>query len=149
MKVNEFFLRRWRLLPAAVICALSLIASHAFFDNPHAQSGKLTLISQETSTRAIAVDSVTQKREPFTPTSEVAWGEDNHTRIMMFAMGLSAKTDPASVTASAEDGNHTIHSLTVEYVGPVVGQEWLTAVVLKLDDQISQLSDVGDVLVGI
>ena len=149
MRVNEFFLRRGRLLPAAAVCVLALVTSHAFFDNPQAQNGKLTLISQETSTRAIAVDSVTQKREPFSPTSEVSWGNDSRTRIMLFAMGLSAKTDPASVTANAEDGNHTIHSLTVEYIGPVADQEWLTAVVLKLDDQLSQISDVGDVLVGI
>jgi len=146
MRVNEFFLRRWRLLPATAVCALALVTSHALFDRPHAQNGKLTLISQETSTRAIAVDSVTQKREPFSPTSEVSWGNDNRSRIMLFAMGLSAKTDPESVTANAEDANHTIHSLTVEYLGPVADQEWMTSVVLRLNDQIS---DVGDVLVGI
>src|SRR6185503_8362892 len=115
------------LLPAAAVCALALVTSQSFFDKPHAQNSKLVLISQETSTRAIAVDSVTQKREPFNPTSEVSWGNDNHTRIMVFAMGLSVKTDPATVTASAEDGNHTVHSLTVEYIGPVADQEWLTA----------------------
>jgi uncharacterized protein GlcG (DUF336 family) len=123
-----------------------LVASQALVVKPHAQNGKLTLISQETSTRAIAVDSVTQKREPFSPTSEVPWASDHRTRIMLFAMGLSAKTDPASITASAEDGNHTIYSLTVEYIGPVVGQDWLTAIVLKLGDN---MNDFGDVLVGI
>src|SRR3954469_25389207 len=115
---KEFFLRRWRLLPAAFVCALALFAGQELFDHPHAQNGKLTLISQETSTRAIAVDSVTQKREPFSTTSVVSWGGDNHTRIMLFAMGLPAKTDPATVTAAAEDGNHASHSLAVEYVGP-------------------------------
>ena len=109
--VKELFLRRWRVVPAAALCLLALAASQTLVDNPHAQTGKLTLISQETSTRAIAVDSVTQKKEPFSPTSEVAWGNDSRTRIMLFAMGLSAKTDPASVTANAEDGNHAIHSL--------------------------------------
>ena len=143
---KEFFIRRWRLLPAAVVCALALVAGQALFDHPHAQNGKLTLISQETSTRAIAVDSVTQKREPFSTTSVVSWGSDNRTRIMLFAMGLPANTAPANVTAAAEDGNHAIHSLTVEYIGPVADQEWMTAIVLKLDDQ---MNDVGDVLVGI
>ncbi len=142
----EFFRRRWRLLPAALVCALALLATQALLDHPRAQNGKLILISQETSTRAIALDSVTQKREPFSPTSEVSWGNDHHTRIMLFAMGLSATTDPASVAAAAEDGNHAIHSLTVEYIGPVTNQDWMTAIVLKLDDQ---MSDVGDVLVGI
>ena len=114
--------------------------------NPRAQTTRLTLISQETSTRAIALDSVTQKREPFSTTSDVLWGNDNRTRIMLFAMGLAPKTDPASVTAEAEDGNHTFRSLKVEYVGPVAEQDWMTAIVLRLDDQ---MSDVGDVLVGI
>lgn len=143
---TEFFLRRWRLLPAALVCAVALLATQPLFVNPHAQNGKLSLISQETSTRAIAIDSVTQKGEPFNPTSAVSWGNDYHTRIMLFAMGLPVKTDPSLVTADAEDGNQVIHSLTVEYIGPVTNQDWMTAIVLKLDDQ---MSDVGDVLVGI
>jgi uncharacterized protein GlcG (DUF336 family) len=67
---------------------------------------------------------------------------------MLFAMGLSLQPDESAavVTAEAEDGAANIYALTVEYVGPVPEQDWMTAVVVRLDDQ---MADVGDVLVGI
>ena len=109
---------------------------------------RLTLISQETSTRGIAIDSITQTREPFALISPVSWGNDNRTRLMLFAMGLSLQPDEtaAAVTANAEDGAHNRYSLSVEYVGPVPDQEWLSSVIVRLNDQ---MGDVGDVLVGI
>ncbi len=104
------------------------------------------MISQETSTRAIALDSVTQKHEPFSSTSEVTWGNDNRERIMLFAMGLDRNISPADISATAEDGSHNLYPLTVEYIGPVPEQDWVTSVVVRLNDQIG---DVGDVLIGI
>ena len=67
---------------------------------------------------------------------------------MLFAMGLSLQPDEpvTAVTADAEDDAHHLYSLIVEYVGPVPDQQWLSSVVVRLDDQIS---DVGDVLVRI
>jgi hypothetical protein len=50
------------------------------------------------------------------------------------------------ITADAEDGEHRHFDLTVEYVGPVPHQEWISAVVVKLNDT---LGDVGDVLVRV
>jgi uncharacterized protein GlcG (DUF336 family) len=128
------------------ICLLGMLAAGALVTASFAQSTKVTLISQETSTRAIAVDSVTQKREPFAPTSEVIWGNDNHTRIMLFAMGLDAGASLSDLAASAQDGANHTYSLPVEYIGPVPNQGWVTSIVLRLDDQ---MIDLGDVLVGI
>src|SRR6267154_179084 len=70
------------------------------------------------------------------------------TRFLVFAMGLSLQPGEgtSAVTADAEDGTHHIHHLPVEYVGPVPEQEWVSSIVLRLDDQ---LGDAGDVLVGI
>lgn len=118
----------------------------ALFERNLAQANKLILISQETSTRAIAMDSVTRKREPFDSTSEVTWGNDNRTRVMLFAMGLDPKTSPSSITANAEDASHKLYPLTVEYVGPVPQQGWVTAIVVRMNDQ---MGDLGDVLIGI
>jgi len=144
----DFFANWTRLFLAISICALLLISNPSFPHKTRAQTNRLTLISQETSTRAIAIDSITQTREPFAPSSQVAWGNDNRTRIMLFAMGLSLQPDEtvAAVTASAEDGAHNRYSLGVEYVGPVPAQEWLSSVIVRLNDQ---MGDVGDVLVGI
>lgn len=144
----KLFGKRTRFLLPAFACVLLLVGPQFFFYNAHSQGNKLILISEESSTRAVAVDSVTQKHEPFTTTSTVQWGRDNRTRIMIFAMGLSLQPGEAAtvVTADAEDGAHKIYHLPIEYVGPVPEQEWISSIVLRLDDQ---LTDVGDVLVGI
>src|SRR2546421_7159855 len=143
---GKAFPRRRQVFLAVSVAIGTLAPASALFDHSRAQSAKLTLISQETSTRAIALDSVTQKHEPFNSTSEVTWGNDNHQRVMLFAMGLDRSTPPADISASAEDGSHNIYPLTVEYIGPVPEQDWVTSVVIRLNDRIG---DVGDVLIGI
>src|SRR5882672_4806687 len=140
--------KRMRFLLPTFVCALLMVGAPILTDNVHSQSNKLTLISEETSTRAVAVDSVTQKHEPFSTRSSVSWGSDSRTRVMIFAMGLNLQPgeDATVVTADAEDGAHHIYHLAVEYVGPVPEQDWISSIVLGLDDQ---MSDVGDVLIGI
>lgn len=106
------------------------------------------LISEETSTRAIAVDSVTQMREPFPLMASIPFGSDKRTRIMLFAMNLRLLPGEgtAAVTADAEDAAHRIYPLRVEYIGPVPDQAWATSIVLRLHDE---MDDPGDVLVRI
>src|SRR2546426_264638 len=127
----KLFRRRWHFLLAASISIAAIITS-PLIKYSRAQAKMLTLISHETSTRAIAVDSVTLKTEPFNPTSELPWGNDGHARLMLFAMGLDRSASPAEITASAEDGAHNLCSLTVEHVGPVPEQDWAMAVVVRL-----------------
>ncbi|MGB8510323.1 MAG: hypothetical protein WCD76_18240, partial [Pyrinomonadaceae bacterium] len=113
-----------------------------------AQSARPVLISEATSTRAIAFDSVTHLREPFALTSPVRFAADTRTRVMLFAMNLHPNTagDFSGLTADAEDGAQRVHALEVEHVGPVPGQEWMTSIVVRLGDG---LGDAGDVLVRV
>jgi hypothetical protein len=53
----------------------------------------------------------------------------------------------SALTATAEDGAHNVYPLTVERVDPVPGFEWMSAVVLRLSDQMS--NSTGEVFVGI
>jgi uncharacterized protein GlcG (DUF336 family) len=147
MKAKVFGKRLRFLLPAFAI-ALLIFNLPSPSQNVHSQSNKLVLISDETSTRAVAVDSVTKKHEPFATTSTVQWGSDNRTRIMIFAMGivLQPGETAGAIAADAEDGAHNIYHLAVEYVGPVPEQDWISSIVLRLDPK---LNDVGDVLIGI
>jgi len=144
----ELLGKRMRFLLPTFVCALLIVGAPILTDNVHSQSNKLVLISEETSTRAVAVDSVTQKHEPFSTRSTVPWGSDSRTRIMLFVMGLNLQPGEAvsAITADAEDGAHNIHHLAVEYVGPVPEQDWISSIVLRLNDQ---MADVGDVLIGI
>jgi uncharacterized protein GlcG (DUF336 family) len=144
--VSESFTRPLRLLLLVYASALLLTPDLLYFVPAHAQANKLVLISEETSTRAIAVDSVTRQREPFSSRSGVPWSADSRTRVMLFAMGLDANAPTAGVTAGAEDASHRVYPLAVEYVGKVSELEWATAIVVRLSDD---MSDLGDVLVGI
>lgn len=106
------------------------------------------LLSKANSTRAIAVESTSRLAEPFSPTAPVRFGIDERARVILFASNLTLLPGEtaASVTASAEDGNHIQYPLTVEYVGSVPNLSGMTSVIVRLHDN---LGDVGDVLVGI
>ena len=128
---------------AASLLLTLLIAAHAA-----GQSQPPVLISEPNSTRAIALESVTLTREPFPLNSLIAWSPDSRTRVIVFALNLEMEPgeDPANVIADAEDASKRHYALKVENVAPVPGQEWMTALTLRLDDQ---LTTVGDVLVRI
>jgi uncharacterized protein GlcG (DUF336 family) len=127
------------------VCLFASVHTALLSGRVAAQSSRPVLISEATSTRAVALDSVTRVHEPFALDSPVPFGADRRTRVMLFALNL-AGGDASSVTADAEDGAGRVYPLTVEYVGAVPGQEWMTSVVLRLHDE---MGDAGDVLVRV
>ena len=143
-----FFQSHLRPIVFWTACVLLTFFCLTRFGDVSAQLPGPILISREDSTRAIAYDSVTHQREPFTATAPIRFGSDPATRIMVFAMNLTLQPNDAitAVTADAEDANHNVLPLTVEHVGTVPDQPWATSIVLRLDEQ---LGDVGDVLVRI
>jgi uncharacterized protein GlcG (DUF336 family) len=145
---REVFSCGLRIFLATCLSALLLVPGLFLFANDatHAQSNKLILISQETSTRAVAVDSVTQQREPFNPQFALVWSADNRTRIVLFAMGLDPNAPASAVTAYAEDGSRRSYELKIEFVGRMQELDWATAIVMRLPDE---MGDVGDVLIGV
>jgi uncharacterized protein GlcG (DUF336 family) len=131
-------------LAVAVVASLNAPARRAA-----AQSASPVLVSEAVSTRAVALDASTRVREPFALVSPVRFGADARTRLMLFAMNLhlAPGEDASAVTADAEDASHKTYALAVEYVGTVPGQEWMSSVVVRLNEQLS--ADSGDVLVRI
>ena len=91
------------------------------------------LISEQTSTRAIALDASTLTKEPFPLAAPVNFGADGRTRVMLFANNLTLLPgeDASVVTAEAEDGSHQRYPLNVEYVGPVPDLNSVTQVILR------------------
>ena len=136
-------LRHAVLLTAFLLFAISVVK----FDRARAQSSPV-LISQTDSTRAIAFDAVTHRREPFNTTADIKFGSDSATRIMLFAMNLLLQPDEtaSAVTADAEAADHTLYTLTVEYVGPVPDNPWVSSVIIRVP---ANLPATGDVLVRI
>ncbi len=118
-------------LAAASFCLTMLVVSpnRAARAAPQINSAAtaLTLLTQTNSTRAIAIESVTSRSEPFPPTEPILFGTDNRTRVMLFAtnLNLNPGENASAVTGDAEDASHAHYPLTVEYVGAVTGFEWM------------------------
>lgn len=95
-------------------------------------------------TRVLAIDSVLRTIEPFQLNYTYPWVADQRTRVMLFAkhFDLPAGEGAANLTVTAEDKDHRVYPLTVEWAGKVDGQDWLIGVVVRLSDE---MADVGDV----
>ncbi|MEK6283992.1 MAG: IPT/TIG domain-containing protein, partial [Acidobacteriota bacterium] len=105
------------------------------------------LLTVEGTGRAIAFDSVTWVREPFSIITEFNFSVDKRARVMLFATDIDLSVENALVVAAqAEDSQNRIYPLTVEFVGKVPSFEWLTQVIVKLPDE---LGNVGEVRVSI
>jgi hypothetical protein len=112
------------------------------------QTPRPVLLSDPTSTRAVALDSVTRAREPFQPESSIQWGADRRTRVTLFAMNLKLQPgeNASAVTAFAEEVTGRRYILKVEYVGDASGATDVSELIVRLSDD---LGDVGDVKVWI
>lgn len=128
-----------------------------------------TLISTSTTTRAIALESVTMRAEPFSLASEGNFNAaDPRTRIEIFCMNLDFLAgemsqsgnilvgDPKALMVDAEDAAHNHYPLKVEYVAqvpPLLDSQGnittdfrgLYMVIVRLND--SMTSNLGDVLI--
>lgn len=94
------------------------------------------LVSESGSDIAIALDSFTMLRDPFSLTNPFNFSSDKRTRLMLFAtnMDLLPGEDSSAVTARAEDAAMNVFPLTVEFVGKVPGLDQFTQIVVKLPD---------------
>jgi uncharacterized delta-60 repeat protein len=98
------------------------------------------------SNHAIALDSVTFQRDPFSIVDDSNLSPDHRTRIILFAgnLTLGSGQNFAAVTVQAED-SAGVHNLPVEFVGKVPGFDWLTQIVVKLPDSLAK----GNALVSV
>ncbi len=134
----------------ALVCAgLTAFVCGAFAPVTAAPSISPTLISvSAASTRAVVLESVSMRGEPFSLSSEGNFSpNDPRTRITLFVMNLDllAGETENSLTADAEDAAHVHYPLKVEYVGQVPNFEGIYMVVLRLNDLMT--ANLGDVLV--
>ena len=134
----------------ATVCAVvALLICGAVAPASAAPSISPTLISVSAgSTRAVALESVSMRAEPFSLLSEANFSpNDPRTRITLFVMNLDllAGETENSLAVDAEDGAHVHYPLRVEYVGQVPSFQGVYMVVVRLND--SMTANLGDVLV--
>ncbi|HYV82169.1 MAG TPA: DUF1800 domain-containing protein [Pyrinomonadaceae bacterium] len=113
-----------------------------------ATNKKPVLLSQAASTRAIALESVTFRAEPFSPTTDPAFSADTRTRICIFAMNLELLPGEGSnaFSSDVQDSTGKLYPLRVEFVGQVPNFPGITMIVVRLADD---LGDTGDVLLRV
>ena len=106
------------------------------------------LLTEANTSRAIALDSVTHRRDPFSVVTTYNFSMDQRTRIMLFATSveLAPGETASAITAQAEDSQQRIYPVAVEYVGKVPNFDWLTQVNVKLP---GELINAGDIWVSI
>ncbi len=137
--------KRYRSLLFSGACLAALaVGLFVVQQRTSAQMTRPVLISDAGSTRAVALESVTRLREPFTRTEMHNFASDRRTRIQFLVLNVEPFANPANVQVEAEDVNHRVYALQVEHIGGVPGQPLLSSITVRLSDDIG---DVGDVLV--
>jgi hypothetical protein len=103
---------------------------------------KPSIMTEELTFRAIALDSVTMVREPFSLRNIFNFSSDQRTRIMLFAAGvdLLPGESPSSVQVQLEDSDHRIYPLVVESILPLPNLPF-SQIIAKLPDSIAVEGD--------
>jgi uncharacterized protein (DUF1800 family) len=137
MRIASCGARKFNFLFVLLICFSGTVAA--------ASNKKPVLLSQDTSTRAIALESVTFRSEPFKPTASPAFSSDTRTRICIFAMDLELLPGEGAnaFTSDVQDASGKLYPLAVEFIGQVPNFPGITMIVVRLADD---LGDAGDVL---
>ena len=96
------------------------------------------LLTEEGANRALALDSVTFKTDPFPVRSSNNFSQDQTTRLMLLSANLDLQPgdDASMVTAQADDGKGHAYPLNVEWVGRLPSLDWITVVIAKLPDTL-------------
>lgn len=96
------------------------------------------LLTDAATGRAVALDSVTLRRDPFPLSTEQNFAPDKRTRLLLFAVNAELRSGESvsAVTGRIEDSQGNVLPLTVESVAKVPNFGWLTQVTVRLPDEL-------------
>ncbi len=120
------------------VVSLSNGAVYEIKSKPQAPS----ILTDEITLRAAALDSVTMVREPFSLRNIFNFSTDQRTRIMFFASGIDFLPGESlvSVTVQLEDSEHHLYPLVIEDIRKVPNFDF-SQIIVKLPDSISMEGD--------
>ena len=123
----------------------TLVVAGQLFTVTQAPGLAPALFTEEASTKALALDSVTLVRDPFTVLTGDNFSQDQRRRVALFAANaeLLSEENVSALTVLAEDSQQRVFPLTVEYVGRVPGYDWLTQFNVRLPDELENAGDVS------
>jgi hypothetical protein len=96
------------------------------------------LLKEENTEFAIALDSVTQLRDPFSLLNPHNLSTDSRNRVSLFVwrLGLLQSDTTADLIVVAEDDQGRTYDLVVDYIGPLPDVSEVTQVVVRLPDNV-------------
>jgi hypothetical protein len=102
------------------------------------------LLTEAGTNHAVALDSVTQVRDPFPIIGLHNFSSDQRTRVTLFVtnLGLAAGSDPSAVSVKVYSVFAPGLSLPVENIGQLSGVDGVSSIVVRLTDQLPA-GDVG------
>lgn len=103
-----------------------------------------SLLTEQNTERALALESVTHLRLPSFSVGRHQFSSDTATRVMLFAtdLELGQGESPSTITAQAQDSLQRTFPLTVEYVGKIPNNDWLTQVIVKVPVDIESSENI-------
>jgi hypothetical protein len=109
------------------------------------QPANFSLLTEENSDYAIALDAVTLMRGPFKVTTWYMTSEVSPTRIMIFAkdLNLGAGENVSAVTVETENSQGTKYQLEVEAIAKIPGYDWLTQINVRLPQELAGAGNVS------
>ena len=123
---------------------LSGVTGDASLGGPHtavltiANAGLPVLLVEESTDHAIALDSVTFTRDPFSLTNPFNFSVDQRRRISLFVWRLALRpTDtPSDLNVFAQDDQGEVYQLTVEQVRPLTDLALVNQVIVRLPHEV-------------
>lgn len=96
------------------------------------------LLTEQNTNHVIALDSVTQVRDPFPLATERNFSADHHTRVSLFVwrLGLLPGDTIANITVVADDGQGQVYPLTIESMTVLTGPDDVTQLIVRLPDNV-------------
>lgn len=97
------------------------------------------VFTEEGANRALALDSVTFKRDPFSVRNLNNFSPDQTTRVMLLSANLDLQPGdgPSIVTVQADNANGPPYPLAVEWIGRLPDFDWITVVIAKLPVELA------------
>lgn len=100
------------------------------------------LITEPNSTKAVVVESIAWLRDPFSlQTGHALAGRTRLTIVARNIEVIAGENTPAP-TVQAEDAQHQLIDLPVEFIGKIPNATWLTQITVRLPDQLNTTGEI-------
>jgi hypothetical protein len=102
------------------------------------------VLQRASTEEGVVVDSVHHLAGPFTVDNSQNFSSDSRTRLSLFVrhLDLLPGENASDLTVVAEDAQHRVFPLAVEFVGRLVNFNWLDQVVVRLPDELLNAGDL-------